>query len=175
LRRATTALGVAFSALVASACGAERWSFDRPPADAAAEAEPEIEGGDVGEEEPDALEVEDAGEAESSPDARPEAEAGLDCLSDMDCPFAAPVCDPSMRQCQPCASDRDCNGAPGGPACDQASGVCVPCTSNGDCQGRPGLTHCYSATHTCVACLSQSDCPRESFCAPSSHTCTSAI
>jgi hypothetical protein len=173
LRRATTVLGLAVWTMVASACGAERWSFDHPTADASAEAQPETEGGD----EAEAALVDDGHEMEAAPtpEAGPDAEAGLDCQFDTDCPFAAPVCDPSMHQCRPCASDRDCNGAPGGPACDQMTGVCVPCISNADCQERPGLTHCYSPTHTCVACLGASDCPRESFCELSSHTCTPTI
>jgi hypothetical protein len=57
----------------------------------------------------------------------------------------------------PCASDADCQGAPGGPVCNEIAGDCVACSENADCVGHPEGPICNPETNLCVACFSVPD------------------
>ena len=96
------------------------------------------------------------------------------CDSPLNCPPAAPICDPLSRQCRPCQSsseDRDCKTInPTTPFCHTASGACVACRENGDCKeaDRP-----ICDAGICVGCRDSKECATDQrpICDPTTRLC----
>jgi hypothetical protein len=81
----------------------------------------------------------------------------VQCLDNIDCGAAQPICDPDGFDCRAgCTSNAQCTGDT--PICNTTASSCVQCLGNSDCAPQPGKF--CSGGGRCVECLSNSDCPQ---------------
>lgn len=109
-----------------------------------------------------------------------EGDAGVGCLSDLECP-AGRLCDPQRGMCfvpgAGCGSDDDCDA---GEVCDVARGVCGPapggCGSDAEC---PDDQICDVARGVCgpaaEGCGSDAECPGDQTCDVATGACLAPV
>jgi hypothetical protein len=103
----------------------------------------------------------------AAPRCNPATNACEQCLTGTDCGGDTPVC--KSGQCQKCASDTDCSGAT--PACE-VWGACGQCSSTNAAACTGGTGVCDHPTGACVACEFNPDCVGATpTCNTTTHTC----
>jgi hypothetical protein len=96
---------------------------------------------------------------------------GLRCNTNFDCP-AGQLCNNITGTCQQCITNSQCPLA--APRCDPVSGTCTNCQSDIDCP--VNSPHCSNGT--CVGCRNNLDCASNSFfptCNLTTGRCTALI
>jgi hypothetical protein len=127
----------------------------------------------------DAAEVSDAGDAAEVADAADAIEAGPEAICRMDDQCLAldagtPACDTSDggARCVECLANMHCKGAK--PVCNTATETCVECLGNGAENECPDSSKsaCNKTSHTCVACVDNTKCGGTTpVCETSTNTC----
>lgn len=90
------------------------------------------------------------------------------CSTDVECPGAKPVCNPTTSICEIGCLGVACPTHPEAPFCDQAKMYCVQCLSSTNCSA--AAAPICNPAGTCVACTSDSSCMAKtagSFCVSS--------
>jgi|GEM_PF-5089434 len=97
-----------------------------------------------------------------------------ECLRNLDCPPAEPLC--AVGECGRCKSNSDCSGRAAAPACDPVTGGCVVCTDSSQALCSADNAICKTGGNKCVECNVGNDCdeaaPR---CDVVSNTCGKCV